>query len=88
MEPTLFSGDMVFVSSLPFLVSSPKVGDIIAFEKRKKIFIKRIAEKNPSADREKYFVKGDNEKDSLDSMKFGWVDRKEIMGKVMSKWVF
>ena len=81
MEPNLFSGDTVLVSNLPFLFPSPKIGDIVAFRKNDKIFIKRIAKING----EKYFVKGDNIKDSLDSRKIGWILKKEIVGKVIFK---
>ena len=79
MEPTLSSGDIALVSSIPFLFPNPKIGDIIAFRKNDKIFVKRIAKIN----REKYFVKGDNIKDSLDSKNFGWINKKEIVGKVI-----
>ena len=81
MEPTLFSGETVLVSSLPFLFSSPKIGDIVAIKNKEKIFIKRIAKIN----REKYFVKGDNIRDSLDSRKVGRILKKEIVGKVIFK---
>lgn len=83
MEPTLKAGYTVLVSSIPFLFSKPKVGDVIAFKTNRKIYIKRIAKVNPSADGEKYFVKGDNNTDSLDSQKIGWIDRGEIVGKVI-----
>ena len=93
MEPTLKSGSFVLVSSIPYLLVNPKVGDIIAFKKENKIFIKRIAKINPSrhsaelsrspSSGKKYFVKGDNEKDSLDSRKLGWIEMKNIVGKVI-----
>lgn len=81
MESALLDGRSILVSSVPFLFSKPKVGDVIAFKKNKKIFIKRIAKKN----HEKYLIKGDNEKDSIDSRKLGWIDKKEIIGKVIFK---
>lgn len=85
MEPTLLDGKSVLISGVPFLFTKPKVGDIIAFKTNRKIYIKRIAKKNSSADGEKYFVKGDNKRDSVDSKNFGWIDRKEIIGKVIGK---
>mgnify|MGYP001597905152 FL=1 len=81
MEPTIVSGQTVLVSKIPFLFLKPKIGDIIAFKKANKVLIKRIAKING----EKYFVKGDNKKDSFDSAKFGWIDKKEIVGKVILK---
>ena len=86
MEPSILSGQSVLVSNIPYIFSKPKIGDIIAFKKKEKIFIKRIAKINPSADGNKYFALGDNRKDSLDSKSFGWVDRKELVGKVI--WFF
>ena len=77
MEPTLLQGQTVLVSSIPFFFSKPKIGDIVAFKKIKKIFIKRIAK----IDGEKYFVRGDNKRDSMDSRRLGWVSRKKFWGK-------
>ncbi len=81
MEPNLPDKSFAFVSSIPYFFSKPKVGDIIAFKKKGKIFIKRISK----IDREKYFAKGDNNSDSLDSNKLGWVLKKEILGKLIVK---
>ena len=85
MEPNISFGQSVLVSNIPYIISKPKIGDIIAFKKKEKIFIKRIVKINPSTDGNKYFALGDNKKDSLDSQEFGWVDRKEIVGKVIYK---
>ena len=79
MEPTLTQGKSILVSSIPFIFSKPKVGDIVAFKKDGKTFIKRITKING----EKYFISGDNEKDSLDSRKFGWINKSDILGKVI-----
>lgn len=78
MEQTFYSGDTVLVSSLPFLFLSPKVGDIVVFKNKRKIFIKRIVKTN----KDKYFVEGDNKKDSL---QFGWISKEEIVGKVIRR---
>jgi len=83
MEPSFKNGSFALVSSIPYLFIKPKVGDIIAFKKEDKIFIKRIAKINPPAGGgKKYFVKGDNNKDSLET---GWINKKEILGKVIAK---
>jgi len=81
MEPALLNGSSVLVSNIPYLFVKSKVGDIIAFKIEEKIFIKRIAKING----EKYFVKGDNTRDSRDSRKIGWVSKERIVGKVMFK---
>ena len=81
MEPIIKNGDVVLLSVIPYLFSKPKTSNIVAFidKKSKKFFIKRINKIN----RDKFFVKGDNEEDSLDSRKFGWIEKKEIVGKVI-----
>jgi len=106
MEPTIRNGEGVLVSSIPYLFSKPKVGDIVLIrhsgdqakpetpesswrfrhcqnDEGSKFLIKRITKIDPSADGEKYFVRGDNEKDSVDSRRFGRIERKEIVGKVV-----
>lgn len=79
MEPFIKNGQTVLVSSIPYFFSKPKTGDIVAFKKEQKVFIKRITK----TDGERYFVSGDNKKDSLDSRRFGWVSKRDIVGKVI-----
>ena len=78
MEPTFKNGNFVLVSSIPYLFVKPKIGDTIAFKNEDKIFVKRVTK----VDGEKYFVKGDNDKDSLG---IGRINKKEIVGKVIAK---
>jgi len=80
MEPTILSGQIVLVSNIPFLFFRPKINEIISFKHDGKVFIKRIVKVN----KENYFVKGDNEKDSFDSRKVGWIKRQNIIGKVIT----
>lgn len=79
MSPKIRENDEVLVSSIPFLFLNPKVGDIVAFKKGNKVFIKRIKK----VKEDKYYLIGDNEKDSLDSRNFGSTDKKNIIGKVI-----
>ncbi len=79
MEPVIKEGNEVLVSSVPFFFFKPKVGDIVAFKKFDRVFIKRI--RNIKDD--EYFLKGDNDKDSLDSKKVGWISGINILGKVL-----
>lgn len=83
MEPVLFEGDSVIVSFIPFFFKSPKIGDIVLFldNKNNKYLIKRIKE----IDKENYFLIGDNIKDSKDSRYFGYISKKNILGKVILK---
>jgi signal peptidase I len=85
MEPTIKNGESVLASGIPYLFSKPKVGDIVVFRRGGKVFIKRVVKIDPSSDGDRYFVKGDNEKDSLDSRVFGWIERKDIIGKLIHK---
>ena len=84
MEPTIKNGQKVIISSIPYLFYKPKQNDIIAFRKNANILIKRINK----IENDKYFVLGDNEDDSLDSRKFGLIDRKEIVGKIILNFKF
>lgn len=79
MEPTLRQGQSVLVSSIPFFIAKPKIGDIVVFRKDQKVFIKRISK----VDGNKFFVCGDNEQDSFDSRVIGWVKKEDILGKVI-----
>jgi nickel-type superoxide dismutase maturation protease len=80
MEPTLKDSQIVFASSIPFLLRKPKVGDIVVLQYGRCI-IKRIARIKKG----KIFVVGDNVKKSTDSRNFGWIDEKKIAGKVIFK---
>ena len=88
MRPTLKEEDSVLVSSIPYFFKKPKVGDIIILKKglpRRKAgryIIKRITKRKGAT----FFVQGDNENESIDSRSFGWISKKEIVGKVV--WIF
>lgn len=78
MEPTFSSGTTLLVSSIPYILREPKIGDIAVFSVTGKIFVKRIKKKEG----QRYFLAGDNTNDSFDSQRFGWVRRENILGKV------
>ena len=79
MEPVIKNQQRVLVSKIPYLFSKPKAKEIVAFNYQGKILIKRIAEISS----DKYSVKGDNSKDSLDSRSFGSISESDILGKVI-----
>lgn len=82
MEPLIKFDEFVLASSLPYVFKNPQKGDIIVFkDKTRKTLIKRIIRIKG----ENYFVLGDNRRDSLDSRKFGWILRREILGKIIAK---
>lgn len=84
MTPAFKENDVVLVNRLSYFFSKPKIGDIVVL-KRERYIIKRIAKIDLSADGQKFFVIGDNQKESTDSRNFGWIDKKEIIGKVFYK---
>lgn len=79
MEPTIKNGQKVLVSSVHFIFRQPRIGDIVAFRSQGKVFVKRIS----IIEEDKHFLEGDNEKDSMDSRQFGWIQKDQIVGKVM-----
>lgn len=88
MEPSLLNNQTVLTSSVPFIFSKPKVGDVVVFKVDNKIYIKRVKEISTSPrlrGARKYFLIGDNKEDSLDSKRIGWISRKQILGKIVFK---
>jgi nickel-type superoxide dismutase maturation protease len=82
MEPQLKNQNTILVSSFPYLFKSPKINDIVAFEdKKRNIMIKRITRIRNN----KFFLAGDNKKDSFDSRNFGEISKNQILGKVIYK---
>lgn len=80
MNPTFREGNVVLVNRFSYFLGRPKIGDLIIL-KRRQYIIKRIKK----IEDDKYFVVGDNRKESTDSREFGWVSKKEIVGKVFFK---
>jgi nickel-type superoxide dismutase maturation protease len=79
MEPLIKSGETVLVSSVFYWFKKPKIGDIVAFRDKEAVLIKRITK----VDKGKYFLEGDNKKDSLDSRKLGLISRDKILGEII-----
>lgn len=83
MEPFLSPGDFILVNRWSYFLKKPKVGDVIIIRatKTEKYFIKRVKK----IKKNKCFVLGDNEKESIDSRTFGWVSKKDIVSKMIFK---
>lgn len=81
MEPILKNKDSILVSGLLYLFKKPKINDIVAFVYKDKVLVKRIVK----ITNEKYFLAGDNNKDSFDSREFGFVSKNQILGKIIYK---
>jgi len=78
MLPEFKPGSTLIISSIPYSVSSPKIGDVVLFKRRDKMMIKRVKK----VLNKKFFVEGDNKKDSLE---IGWITKSDITGKVIGK---
>lgn len=76
MTPTLNPGDLVLV----FRFIHGRRGDIVVFRRNHILMIKRVSR----VERGKYYLLGDNPRNSLDSRRFGVVSKKEIVGVVFS----
>ncbi len=81
MVPYLAERDEVV--TLPYFFGKPKIGDVIVFKHIVPpfIFCKRIKK----IINDEIWVEGENKKESIDSRKFGFVKRKNIIGKVIIK---
>lgn len=81
MEPILLEKSEVI--TFPYLFSKPKVGDIVVFNHVVPpfVFCKKITKVVGS----RVWVEGENKKRSIDSRKFGFIDAKNIIGKVVLK---
>lgn len=81
MEPTLKEGEKIIASGILYLFKRPKINDIVVFKFENIFLIKRVINiKNG-----KYFLRGDNIKDSLDSKVFGEVKKEKIIAKYICK---
>ena len=81
MVPYLLAREEVV--TMPYFFSTPKVGDVIVFRHIVPpfIFCKRVKK----IINNEIWVEGENKKISIDSRKFGFVERKNIIGKVIIK---
>jgi signal peptidase I len=80
LAPEYLHGDFVLVSKIPFLLSPPSPGDVIAFHQPGYgLLIKRIQN---STENGAVNVIGDHQ-ESVDSRVFGPVRKKDILGKVI-----
>jgi len=84
MEPTLREDDKVVVNRFAYFFIRPKEGDVVVVyhpKDRRKKMIKRIKKSTHLG----YFLIGDNLNKSTDSRNFGVVQKKDIIGKVITK---
>lgn len=79
MLPTIKNGQTCLL--LKYIFLKPKVGDIIIFNHSTPPykFCKRIVK----ISKNKIWVEGDNKKRSIDSRAFGFIFRKDVLGKII-----
>ncbi len=77
MEPALRDQQEVFF--VKYWLGQPVLGDIVLCKdpKNGRLLIKRLIKQDDNH----YWVVGDNAKESTDSRNFGWIERKDIIGK-------
>jgi phage repressor protein C with HTH and peptisase S24 domain len=81
LSPSYQEGDYVVVATIPFLLRRLKVGDTIVFHNDTYgLMIKRVEIVDNG--QERIYVVGINP-DSVDSRRFGPIERKSIQGKVI-----
>jgi len=80
MEPSLLSGDYIFVNGRSQKIN---VGDVVVMRHpNKNIYIvKRVRE----ISNDKFYLMGDNDGESEDSRRFGALERSKLVGKLIFK---
>jgi nickel-type superoxide dismutase maturation protease len=79
MLPLLSEGKSVVSFNWYYLLSKPKIGDIVVAQVGKRLVVKKI-----SAIRAKeVFLIGEYRDKSTDSRNFGWVKHTQLIGKVI-----
>ena len=81
LYPEYQNGDFVITSKIPVLFGSLRTGDVVVFVHQPYgLLIKRIERVDDTESR--FFVVG-TQLHSVDSREFGWINRREILGKVL-----
>lgn len=75
MAPTLRAGDFLLVSKTQNFL----IGDLVVVNQNESKLVKRVVDE----DLGQVWLSGDNVKESNDSRNFGWVDKNQIVGKVI-----
>lgn len=79
MLPTFQPGQDILCFNWAYIFSKPKIGELVVIRKNGKDMVKRIQK----IQNHQYFVEGDNKFGSTDSRNFGWINKSEIVGKVI-----
>lgn len=71
------------VLTFSYIFRQPKEGDVVVFRQVVPPFV--LCKRIKKIVKNKIWVEGDNKKESIDSRFFGFIDRKNIIGKVILK---
>ncbi|MBI2592721.1 MAG: nickel-type superoxide dismutase maturation protease [Candidatus Colwellbacteria bacterium] len=84
MEPVFREGGKLLVSNLIYKFRGPKADEVVVLKDPRdgRLILKRIKEVRG----DEYFVSGDNEGESTDSRSFGWITKKDVLGKVLIRY--
>ena len=82
MEPTFRGGDTLWVNRLAYLFSPPRKNDVVIFNHNNQLLIKRVYKIGKNS----YLLIGDNKRDSLDSRHLGSINKRQILGRVVTKY--
>ena len=78
MVPTLKSGDFLLVGK----TKEFSIGDLVVIEHGGSRLVKRIVDENTS----QIWLSGDNVREGSDSRSFGWVEKDQIVGRVILRY--
>lgn len=79
MLPFLKEGEDVVSFNWAYNFSEIKIGDVVVAKIKNLLIIKRVFH----IDGRRIFLKGDHEIMSTDSRNFGWLDKRQILGKAI-----
>jgi len=79
MIPFLKEGEDVVCFNWAYNFTEVKVGDVVVANVKGLKIVKRVLE----VDGRRIFLKGDHEIMSTDSRNFGWLDKRQILGKAI-----
>ena len=82
MQPAIKDGQIVLLNCWAYLFRAPAIDDIAIFRNprnKEQLICKRVCE----IQNDRYLLRGDNRRDSMDSRDFGPVSYESIIGKVI-----
>jgi len=82
MLPTFSPKQNLISFNWAYFFSQPKKGEVVMVKQSGKLIVKRISKVKDG----NLFLVGDNPEKSTDSRQFGWVEKNQLVGKVIFKY--